>query len=365
MAEIKTISLPMHTLFAELVERCSLAEFDRDFPANGAFVQRQRNSRVYWYFNHYDGTKVVSKYVGPDSDALRQRIARHGKIKQDHNERRQMVMALRHAGLPSPAPVIGELLEALSGAGVFRLRGCLIGTIAYQSYAGLLGVRLPEAQLATGDLDLAQFLSISALVEDSTPPMLEILKTVDETFRQIPYAHDATKSMAFINDQKFRVEFLVPNRGSDDFNDQPVRLPALGGADAQPIRFLDFLIYRAVPNVVLFGSGIVVNVPSPERYAIHKLIVATRRKEGAAKIRKDVAQAEFLIAFLAKNRRHDLVDAWREANDRGPKWKRALADGVAMLSHDAQAQLQTALTKAGLSMELGEGQEGTGKPDIQ
>ena len=326
MAIPTNISLPMQTMFAELLERCSLAEFDRDFPPNGAFVERKRNERSYWYFNRHTENGTVSKYVGPDLPELRKRIERHGQIKQDYAERRQMVRTLQSAGLPSPPALVGNLLEALSEAGLFRVRACLIGTTAYQTYAGMLGVRVPDAQTRTGDLDLAQFLSISTQVEDSTPPIIDVLRTVDKTFRPVPHIHHRLKSRAYVNSQKFRVEFLVPNRGSDDLNDQSVRLPALGGADAQPIRFLDYPIYQSVPNVVLHGGGIVVNVPRPERYAIHKLIVATRRREGAAKIRKDIAQAEFLISFLAKQRRHDLLDAWNEAMSRGPKWRQALSD---------------------------------------
>jgi len=50
-------------------------------------------------------------------------------------------------------------------------------------------------------------------------------------------------------------------------------------------------------------SGVLVNVPQPVRYAIHKLIVATRRiPSAAAKARKDIEQAAALIRVLAKDR---------------------------------------------------------------
>jgi len=47
-------------------------------------------------------------------------------------------------------------------------------------------------------------------------------------------------------------------------------------------------------------------VPRPEPFAIHKLIVADRRKGGPdqLKARKDRAQAEFLIKDLAEDRPH-------------------------------------------------------------
>ena len=90
------------------------------------------------------------------------------------------------------------------------------------------------------------------------------------------------------------------------------------------MRFLDFLIYAAVPAVVLHGGGVRVNVPAPERYALHKLIVATRRSvDGRLKAAKDVDQASALIHALVETRQADLLrDAWEEANARGPAWRK-------------------------------------------
>jgi hypothetical protein len=72
-----------------------------------------------------------------------------------------------------------------------------------------------------------------------------------------------------------RVDFLVPNQGADE--DEPLYLPALNTA-AEPLRFLDFLIYEPVKAVLLHGPGTAITVPSPERFAVHKLIVSQRRK---------------------------------------------------------------------------------------
>ena len=83
----------------------------------------------------------------------------------------------------------------------------------------------------------------------------------------------------------------TPNEGAD--TDKPQRLSALQ-TDAQALRFLDFLIREPEPAVLLYGPGIYVNVPAPQRYAIHKLIVSRRRREGAAKRDKDLHQAEAL-----------------------------------------------------------------------
>jgi hypothetical protein len=54
----------------------------------------------------------------------------------------------------------------------------------------MLGVRLSAAPLQTGDIDIAQFKNVSVAIEDRTPPVLDVLKQVDKTFRAIPHLVD-------------------------------------------------------------------------------------------------------------------------------------------------------------------------------
>lgn len=336
---MKPLSLVHQTAFAELVDRCRLAEFDRDFAPQGSFVRIEKSGKGYWYFKIYSEGKNRSKYVGPDSPALRDRIALHGRIKADHNERKSIVAGLKRAGLPAPDDMTGAVCEALAQAGAFRLGACLVGTAAFQTYPGLLGAHFPGVHMRTADLDIAQFYGVSIAVEDSTPPIAEILAEVDPTFRPVPHIADRHASTAFVNRAGYRIEFLTPNRGRQEIARKPVRLKALAGTGAEALRFLDFLIREPVSAALLYRGGVLVNVPSPERYAVHKLIVATRRRESAAKIDKDVAQAATLIEVMAAKRAHVLRDACQEAEKRGPKWRAALADGAAMMSGATRAVL--------------------------
>jgi hypothetical protein len=339
------LPLPLQTVYAELVDRCAVDALDTAFPPGGSFVRRKVKDRFYWYFvlgRADEGGRREQRYVGPDSPELQERIARHGQAKSAWRERRQMVVALLRAGLPAPDDRTGELLGALAEAGLFRLRACLIGTVAFQCYAGLLGTKLPGAIVRTGDLDLAQFHAISvAIAEDEhTPPMLEILRGVDPSFREVPYALDGRLTAAYAGEGGYRVEILVPNRGPD--RDEPQALPAIG-AMAVPLRFLDFLIYDAVPAVLLHEAGVLVNVPRPERYALHKLIVSRRRREGATKIDKDLAQAAILLPILAERRKADLRDAWEELQARGPKWRRLAGEGLESLPAEVQERVRNLL----------------------
>jgi hypothetical protein len=96
-----------------------------------------------------------------------------------------------------------------------------------------------------------------------------------------------------------------------------------------------------------YRSGVLVNVPQPARYAVHKLIVSTRRVQtAAAKARKDVEQAMALIRVLAQDQPDELAGAYQEAGERGEPWRRALARGVSRMARDAQVILSQALAEA-------------------
>jgi hypothetical protein len=227
----------------------------------------------------------------------------------------------------------------LAKAGVFRLRGVLVGTVAYQTYSAMLGSKLPISILQTGDVDIAQFKNVSVAVNDQTPPVLDVLKEADKTFRPVPTIH-GEQATSYAAKGGLRVDFLTPNEGAD--TDKPQRLPALQ-TDAQPLRFLDFLIRDPEPAVILHGAGVYVNVPASQRFAVHKLMIARRRREGAAKRDKDVQQAEALLSLLLKKRRHELKSAWEEAYKRGKEWRRLLSEGLDDLSSPVRDEMLGAI----------------------
>jgi hypothetical protein len=232
---------------------------------------------------------------------------------------------VRSFGLPAPLQPVGEVLKALARAGVFRLRGVLVGTVAYQTYSAILGTRFASALLQTSDVDVAQFSGISIAVGDQTDRMSQVLRGVEASFREVPHLSSRHGVTSYVAKGGLRVDFLTPNQGPD--TDEPQHLQALQTA-AQPLRFLDFLIHDSIEAVLLHGSGVVVRVPAPERFAIHKLILSQRRASGTTKSGKDVMQAEALLEVLAEKRSEDLRLAWEEACGRGPKWRQLLLAGM-------------------------------------
>lgn len=95
------------------------------------------------------------------------------------------------------------------------------------------------------------------------------------------------------------------------------------GVVAQRLHHLNYLIAEPIKAAITYRSGVLVQIPQPERHAIHKLIVADRRRPGddALKSKKDRRQAAFLIEVLAQDRPDELRDAYEDALSRGRKWR--------------------------------------------
>jgi hypothetical protein len=173
----------------------------------------------------------------------------------------------------------------------------------------------------TEDVDVAAFENLKLVIEDKVDP------SIAETFKALHLEpapgldpkHRPTRWV--MAEGGAAVDFLVPRmrEGKDIVYLDPL------GVYAQGLPFLNFLIAEPVPAVALYRSGILVQIPRPERYAIHKLIVAQRRSSASrSKAMKDLAQAQALIAVLAEDRPGELEEAYRTARKSGPKWREAI-----------------------------------------
>lgn len=344
---MKRTDLTYRTLYAELAQRSLDASFDAAFPMTGNFVRVPVKGRDYWYFEDRHAEQK-RRYVGPAADPeIARRVADFGRSKEQFRGRRRHVSTLvREAHFPAPDRLTGDIISALEKAGLFRLRVVLVGTIAFQTYAAHLGIRLPGALLQTGDTDFAQFHSIASEIEDNIPSILAILRTVDPSFQPIPHRADTRFTTKYANRHGYLVEFLTPNRGSDTHADKPTRMPALGDTAAQPLRYMDFLIHEPIRALLLHGDGIPVLVPAPERYAIHKLIVASQRATdaGLGKRDKDLMQARQLVEALVLARMdRELAEVFLEAWERGPSWQQAIRGGLGYLAEDEAALVRQSL----------------------
>lgn len=303
----------------------------------GSVEERERNGRVYLYDKFRIGTQMKSRYLGEGTPDLRQRLARAADLKAQAGDRRRdmarLARVLRAEGFIATDRDTGSLLSAFARAGVFRLGGTLVGTAAYGLYQGELGLRMGSDDLAqTGDIDFASFHRLSVALGDRVQENPgEILQTLE--FDPVPGVQDRQVWKWRQTRGTAMVEFLTPA-----FGDESVKpLPALG-VSALALHYLNFLIADPIPALALYRSGVLVQIPRPERFAIHKLIVADRRKGGPdqAKARKDRGQAAFLIEALAQDRPDDLAEALEDARSRGPRWRSRIEASLARMPRSAE-----------------------------
>lgn len=309
----------------------------------GTPVSETRNGRIYWYDSYRIGTSVKRRYIGEDSEELRARLdraadLRAGKAERDRH-RARLVRILRAEGYLGLDAGSGALIGAMTKAGLFRLGGTLVGTQAFRLYEGELGVRIGFDEMAqTGDLDIASFerLSFALSLDDQVSPSLtDVLHDFD--FRPVPALEPGKVWKWQQSNRDLLVEFLTPAFTREE-GLRP--LPALG-VEAQALHHLNYLLAEPVHVAAVYRSGLLVQVPRPERFAIHKLIVSERRREGpdALKSRKDRAQAAFLIRVLARERPGDLAEALADARSVGPKWRGRLEAAQERLEPEIAALL--------------------------
>lgn len=282
-----------------------------------------RNGRGYWYDMFRVGTAVRNRYLGEDSDEMAARVAGHRELaaaaKDRAAERGRLIRLLRGEGLPSVDRETGSLLAAMERSGVFRLGGTIVGTQAFRLYEAELGLSISGSETAqTGDLDIASFERLSFALDDRlSPDMANTLLPLE--FAPVPSLKGSSVWRWKHSKSGTLVEFLTPSfRPEEDIRD----LPALG-VSAQSLHFLNYLIASPIKAAALYRSGVLVQIPRPEAYAIHKLIVADRRSgPDQIKAHKDRLQASFLIRVLAEDRPDELREAHEDALSRGPQWGR-------------------------------------------
>ncbi|MDZ4233261.1 MAG: GSU2403 family nucleotidyltransferase fold protein, partial [Dietzia sp.] len=88
------------------------------------------------------------------------------------------------------------------------------------------------------------------------------------------------------------------------------------------------------------GGGVLVSVPDPARFALHKVLIAGERPVIAqAKSEKDLRQAAAVLGVLHEDREGDIALAHEDASSRGKGWRTRLARGLSAL---ARLEPQTA-----------------------
>ena len=320
----RSFPLSVHTTYQDLLQAHAVRAIS-DIPGK-PFLRDMGEKGKYWYARQRIGDKTLQKYIGPDTSEIRERIEvvkAVGEEARDFDRRcASLVAQLRAAGVPVLDRDTGKVLNAMAKSGVFRLGGTLVGTHAFRLYSAELGVRFDNALAVTGDVDIAAFANLKLVIEDEVDPALpETFK--DLSLRPAPNMDRKNRPTKWVmsGGGGTEVEFLVPRMLEES---EILKLEPLG-VYALALPFLNFLISDPIPAVALYRSGVLVQIPRPERYAVHKLIVAHRRHASSAlKAKKDLAQAEILFEVLSEDRPGELAAALSEALERGPAWREAI-----------------------------------------
>lgn len=317
---MERLSLQVQTAYAELLEQLTAIEARRAIGHTaGTFVRKTVKGQEYAYYQHAGPGGVAQRYVGRMTPELARVVRRfesgRADIVADRHETGRLCSLLRSGGALATDGPTARVLAALSDAAVFRLGGVLVGTNAFLALGNLLGVRWGASVLRTDDVDIAGARSLAVAVPALQADVPSVLASLEMGFLPVPGLSPKDPSTSFkVRGKPLRVDLLTPQqRGAT----KPVPLLRFGAA-AQPLPHLQYLLDEPQAAAVVGGSGVLVNVPSPARFALHKLVVA--RARGAAmqtKSDKDLFQASLLIEVLAEDRPGDLRAAWHAAKKAG------------------------------------------------
>lgn len=263
-------------------------------------ILKRKNSGGFEFYAHqyYDvNRKKIEKYVAgpvgsPEADAIALEL---GEKIRSLSAISKNTRLLGREGFKIVDNKTFAAVATLCNNGLFTAGAVLIGSHAYGVLLNQLGVR--AAQYATMDVDIARG---ARLAFDAAPAsFLEMLRESRIQFVENPRLNNRDPSTSFGEAGKspFQVDLFVPANGKEI---ETIEVPELQ-AYATGLPYLGYLLGDYQEATVLAKEGCCrVRVPSPERFALHKLIVSELRKIRSEKSVKDISQAAVLLAVLAE-----------------------------------------------------------------
>jgi hypothetical protein len=289
---------PLAVLYGD-IESYALGQPEVFVGTAGSIIERQNASGFRFYAHqNYDGEgKKKERYLaGPVGSQAADLAAE--KMRTRIGELKAIVPSLRMLGREGFNLVDAKTyatLASLHNHRVFSAGGMLIGSHAYGVLLNRLGVR--SAAYATEDIDIARR---EALAFDRPEPgFLQMLRDSGIDFVEAPGLDRKAPATSFkqLGRSQFHVDLLVP---SPDETFPVVPVPELG-AHATGLPYLRYLLAESQTAALLSREGCcAVRVPLPERFAVHKLLVAGLRTGREAKSDKDIWQASVLCAALGE-----------------------------------------------------------------
>jgi hypothetical protein len=188
-----------------------------------------------------------------------------------------------------------EVLRRLDQAGVLR-HVVLAGSWCTLFYQDCFTKTKYAPALRTRDLDLVI----------PRPSKMATHTDVAELLKDLGFIVGFTGSQGYIRLEhpQLIVEFLVPERGRP--SEKPFALPQLG-LNAQPLRFLDYLAQNTITANV---QEISLTIPHPAHFALHKLVVLSRRPTPEKQAKDKESATRLLFALIEDNQQEVIKEAF-------------------------------------------------------
>ncbi len=323
------LSPAAQTNFAELFEQARAAALDRsvrDLP--GSFNKKTVKGREYWYWQVRDLQGVNRQvYLGPDDERLARliRLQAEGRSRAS-DDLAALASACVSLGCMTVIPQHFTVINRMAEYGFFRAGGVLVGTHAFIAMANMLGVRWSSGW-RTSDVDVAHTgKNVSlALAENARADMHDAITSLEMGL--LPQQSLASGPAAtYITARKdIRVDLLTTAGRQDEvylYEPLNVRL--------QPLKFMEFSLEHTTQTALIAGEQVVVvNIPSPMRYALHKLVIMGEREEAfRTKIGKDAGQVAALVEYGLLRAPAALKSAAEDLMARGPGWRSRAKEGL-------------------------------------
>ena len=289
----------------------------------GSLLERQNAGGFRFYSRQFydgDGKKREQYVAGPVGDSAADAVGSslRGRIDEVKTATRSLRLLGREGYTLVDAKTYATL-ASLHNHGLFRAGAVLVGAHALGVLLNQLGVR--SAAYSTEDVDIARR---NGLLFPS-PPTLDFLGMLRESgvdFVGVPSFDPRQPSTSFKQRGRgsFQVDLLVP---SPDETFPTVSVPELR-AHATGIPYLAYLLGETQLAVLLAREGCcLVRVPTPERFAVHKLIVSSLRAHQGAKSERDLGHAAVLAAVLGERSPGALEEAVAHVPRVAGRWLRS------------------------------------------
>lgn len=318
------------TLHAEAIALLLANERDRGWShLSGSFTSKSIHGADYVYFQYSDPGGIRRQFaIGRRNASLEAIITAYSQERAKHQadlaQLTRLAGLLRAAGVATLPHAPARVLRALADAGLFAAGGLLVGSYAFQVLGNLLGVVWPSAAWRTQDVDIAAQVLIAVPPLATDVPM--VLDSLQMGFVPIPQLDPRHPSTSFrVRGKPLRVDLITPG-GERDV--APIPIPRFRAA-AAPIKFLSLVMREAQPAAIVDRTtATLVVVPTPARFALHKLLVSQMRSVvQQTKGGKDLHQAALLLEVLAEDRPEDIEAAAIAFAESGPAVTTKLARG--------------------------------------